>query len=767
MRLLATIGGAAATPLMDGSSVTLRRPVSSARLQIDDPTGATSPPSMLDAVIVKINNAALYSEEFDHATWLNSDTNFAISVEGDPVYGVVSAPIKLHELATTAQHFIYQRYLGAINSENVVWSVYLKADGRNTARLTILQRDWVTSHTCDVNLTTGAVTGGGAGTTVASSDEGDGWWRVVVKGNTGTGSNDAQGYVFLKDGSSYLGVGATGVHIWGAQWQSAQTVLTPYSATVETSTLFDGFVIARELTPIGGATSRVISLDCVDWNWRLDNPPGEVTKVYVGQSDQTIIIDALAACGLDTDITATTSTIASVETGITVAFDGRTMRQVLDEMVGVSGGVYWIQNRTLYYAAEASTEQAAWQINTDAPVHWNSWDVENLVPRQRQDFPLNSGTVVGPVQENGLRPGASTTDAASIAAIGTYHKKVPVASATTDGHAAKIVARLVAAGKDPRDSITFKFSDDFGRLPMTSVNQRIIATSARAGLSGDTFISREIRFKQRNAAITDFEVSAGAFEPSVTDLLQRLKAAGQSSLGLPQAVGALDFDVASSENVTSVATSLPNLDMAGDLSFFATIKVDSISADRTIVALDDGSNLGLTLVVTSFGLIQLTRTRASSNYQYSRAFPGAGFVAGETYRIMVVSDTVAAARFWVNGVEATTGGGSAIGGGAFDAAATAPFYVGRDNGGAYMDGVIGAVAVWGISIPETTALGVHNTKFSALPFANQLDLAWALDEFAVASSASGVGSIIDRSPNGYDGTPNNSPTGAQLVYLAG
>lgn len=767
MRLIATIGGTERAPLMEGSTVTLRRPVSSAKLLLDDAAGVTSPPTMLDAVTVKINNEVLWSEDLTRSQWIKSQVTVnAISGLYDPIYALQEVT-QVVEAGTAAQHFMYQRYLSDTNSENVVWSAYLKALGANsTARLLILQRDWTTSHSIDVNLDTGATTANGAGTGGGAIDMGSGWWRVYVTGNTGTGSNDAQGYVFLRDGSSYLGDGASGVYCWAPQWQSQQTILADYSPTIETSTLFEGFVTALEVQPIGAPPSRVISLECVDWNWRLDNPPAVTTKVYTSQTDQAIILDALAECGLDSDITASASTVASIESGITIAFDGATMREVLDEMVGISGGVWWVQNRTLYYAAEASTEATDWAINTDSPSEPTTWDVENLVVKERQDFPLNSVEVIGPVRENGTRPTATDTDATSIAAIGTYHKKIEVKTATTDEYAALVAAQLVAAGKDPRNSITFRFSDELGRRPLTSVNQAITATSTRAGLSADDFVVREIRFKQRTDAISDFEVAAGAFQPSVTDLLRRLDAAAKSTSALPYAIGALDFDAASNEAVDS-GTSIANIDDMTNLSIFATVKCDSIASIRTIVAKENGSDQGWNLSITAAGLIQLTRTRASSNYSYSRAFPGDGFVAGNVYRIVCVSDSTVAPRFWINGVEATTGGGGSVGSGAFDSEASSPVRVARDNSGAYFDGSIGAVALWDVDLPETTASALHNARFSALPFSNRLQLAWALDEFAVGNAASGSDSILDRTSNEYNGTPSNTPQGTELVYVAG
>ena len=765
MKLICTIDGTQRTPLMEGSSINLRRPVSSARIVLDDVLGTTPPPAMLDPVTVKINNDVLYSEDFGKAVWLKSEATIAADSTLDPIWGL-RATQKLVESGATAQHFVYQRYLGDTNSENVVWSAYLKSAGRTTARLVILQRDWATTHWVDVDLTDGSITDDGGSTSSNSEDVGGGWYRVAVIGNTGTGSNDAQGYIQLQDGTSYAGDGSSGILVWGAQWQSAQSSLDQYNPTLANSTIFDGFSIAHKLSPVGQASSRLIEIDCVDWTWRLSNPPAVVTKVYQNQTDRAIILDALAESDLDSDITASSATIAEVETGLTIAFDGATMRDVLDEMNRASGGQSWIENRTLYYSDEPSVEYAKWFANTDDPTNPATWDVENLVVTKRQDFPLNSVEVVGPTFE-GVTPSGTATDATSISAIGTYHKKIEVKTATTDGYAGKVATQLVAAGKDAREAVSFRFSDDFGRLPLTSLGRLMFVKSSRVGLpTSQGFLIREIAIKQSHSPVSDFTITAGDFRPSVTDILSRLDAAAKTTTALPYTIGALDFTAASSESVTSSSTSLTAIDLTTDFSILATVRVDTIAAARTICALDDSSNLGFTLEVTAAGLIQLTRTRASANYQYSRLFPGGGFVAGTVYRIVCTSDTTLGARFWINGVEATTGGGSNIGSGAFDAASTAPFYVGRDNGGAYMDGVIGGVAVWSVTLPETTASGLHNSRFTALPFPNQVDLAWALDEFAEGNNALGTDAILDRSVNGYNGTPQNTPVGAELVYIA-
>lgn len=764
MRLRAWIGGTEVYPLMAGSTITNRRPTSSAQLVIDDPDGDIDI-DPLDEIQVEINNRIVYSEVLELAPWIAVEATAGIVLELDPVWGGFFA-YGLRETTANAQHFIAQQGLSYVNNEDVVLSAYLKADGVNNCNLLILQRDHTTTQSVEVDLTDGSVTATG-GATVGSESVGSGWYRVWVIGTTGTGSNDAQAYIQLENGATYVGTAADGIRVFGVQWQAGETTLAPYNRTYETSRVFDGFVNAVKMRRRGAAPARQIDLECVDWNWRLDNPPATITKAYIDATDQDIIIDAISEAGLSFDISATTSTVANIVSGINIAFDGVTPRQVLEEMSRASGGVYWVQDRTLRYNTEANATTSLWNIGPESGIGYQ-YDAQNLKRHRRHDRPLNSVEVVGPLGDNGKRPSATATDATSIAAIGTYHRKFEFKTVATTGYAQDIADQLVAAGKNPGDTVTFTLDDAGHRIPITNVNERIQIVNTTLGfpaVPAQYFVTRESKFTQLTDSISRFDVSAGPFLPSLTDTLRRIELLERSNTTTPTAIGALDFDAASSESVDSTSTSLTNIDNTGDFSIFATVKVDSIAATRTIAARDDGSNQGWTLTVTAAGLIQLIRTRATSNYTYSRQFPG-GFEAGAVYRIVVTSDTTAGTRFWINGVEATTAGGSSVGSGAFHAAASSPFRVGRDNGGAYMDGTIGAVVFWSIALPETTATGVHNLKFGSLPFPQQIQLAWALDEFDEGTSATGTDSIIDRSANGYDGTPSNTPTGTRLVYIA-
>lgn len=771
MRLRVKIDGSEYYPLREGASISLRRPVSQAVLPIYDADGSLSV-GTLKAAEVWINNRILWSADMTDAAWIKAAVTASAGTGVDPLWGAYT-PTKIAENSATAQHFLFQGGLTNENNKPVVYSVYLKTAGVFLVRVLILQRDLTTTQFADVNLSNGAIYAtGGSPTSTSSEDVGNGWYRITVIGNSGTGSNPCQAYVQFEEATSYLGDGSSGVLMFGAQWQEDQTSVEPFNLTCETSRIFNGLILAKKTRALGKPPGRLVTLECSDSNWRLDNPPAVVTKAYYGKTDQEIILDAMSESGLTSIISSSSSTVASLVSDIAIAFDGATMREVLEKLSQSSGAVYWVdQTPTLYSTAEGSVGMAGWKVRSAAPTVKDHEITAVAEFTERHSSPLNSVEVTGPILESGRRPRATATDATSISAHGTFHRKIEFREIATDAYAQEIADQLIASGKNPVEAMTFITTDASpGRPPITSVNQKLDIEAERLGVGDATtptyqaFISREVQIRQLAGPVSEFRVTAGPFLPTLTDTMRKLEVSLRSRTSIPQAIGAIDFDAASSESVDS-GTSIANIDDMADFSIFATVRCDSIASTRTIVAKEDGSNLGWALTITAAGLIQLIRTRASANYSYSRQFPG-GFTAGNLYRIVATSDEALGARFWVNGVEATTAGASSVGSGAFDSEASSPLRVGRDNGGAYFDGAIGALAVWDLALPETTALGLHNLGFNALPFASRIQLAWALDEFGEGSSATGTDTIIDRSANGYHGSPQNTPVGDLLVWIA-
>lgn len=525
-------------------------------------------------------------------------------------------------------------------------------------------------------------------------------------------------------------------------------------ATFET--LFEGFVSAVDIEPAGIPDARRLKLQCLDWNWRLDNPPGFVTKAYSGQTDQDIIIDAITETGLNSDITATTSTIANIVSDITVGFDGATMRDIMEEMSRISGGVWWVKNKTLYYNTEAAATAAAWNINTDSPDNSTTYDVWDMAVASRHDFPLNSVEVIGPKNDDGTRASATASDATSISAIGTYKKKIEVQTVYVDSYAQKVADQLVAAGKDSRQSVSFAFDDDDGRSPLLP-NEKITATSTRFDLSAQAFVTREVRIKQRRGNISEFTVDAGDSRPTVTDILRRLEASSRSKTSDAKRVRGLTFIAANGELVES-ATSVPNLEDMADFTIMLTFKFDSaITAETTLFTKRSG-NEGWDLRINASGVLFLRRTKSISDFSLRN---DTAIEAGKVYRVVASysSGGLSASYLYLNGVDVKSGS-SSFGSGTNDTD------VGHKIIVAAGDGFAAEAVIWDIALPETTVQNVHLVSIDSLPFASDLQLLWKMDEFDDGDLASGSNSIIDRSTNGYDGTPQNTPTGGSVVLIS-
>lgn len=186
---------------------------------LGDPNGATPRGSALSFR----KNLLSYTEQFDNAGWSKSRTtvtpNVAIAPDG------LTTADKLVETVDNGTHAI----LEAISSPaetTYTWSVYLKAAGRNFARVRLGDDDPVSSFIEDaiINLSTGELVSTGPEISVTSAD--NGWWRISVTGTTkpATTAVTTQVLIYLDETTSvYTGDGTSGIFIWGAQLELGST----------------------------------------------------------------------------------------------------------------------------------------------------------------------------------------------------------------------------------------------------------------------------------------------------------------------------------------------------------------------------------------------------------------------------------------------------------------------------------------------------------------------------------------------------------------
>lgn len=178
-------------------------------------------------------NLVVQSEDFN-TNWSKSRVTVATNQIAAPD-GTTTAD-KIESDNQTGAHHIFDNTISSFgNNQNVTFSVSLKSAELNVARIAIRQRDSDGTYLRgDLNLDTGEVTSTGAfgspsnGTfTVTSEDQGNGWYRYIISGNTGTGTFNVRPHVFFTTSTNTTG---HGFYAWGAQVEVGSTA-TIYNQT--------------------------------------------------------------------------------------------------------------------------------------------------------------------------------------------------------------------------------------------------------------------------------------------------------------------------------------------------------------------------------------------------------------------------------------------------------------------------------------------------------------------------------------------------------
>jgi len=176
-----------------------------------------------------VKNLLGYSEAFDNAAWSKTRASIVTGAQANPVNGAFNAQKLMEDTTASNSHFV--RFLGGgvvVSGAQYTFSVYLKAAGRNWARL---MWNGTSTQAAYFNLSSGTVGTVGSEATATITAVGSGWYRCSITNNPLSTSTAYEVYTSV-DGTTttYTGDGNSGVYIYGAQLSDSAS-LDPYVPT--------------------------------------------------------------------------------------------------------------------------------------------------------------------------------------------------------------------------------------------------------------------------------------------------------------------------------------------------------------------------------------------------------------------------------------------------------------------------------------------------------------------------------------------------------
>lgn len=200
---------------------------------------------ILYPMLTDYKNPIIYTEDFSNSAW----TKTGLTVSASP--GLVPAGITTASFivptAANTEHKVEQA-TSFYTQGNQTVSIYAKAGGYNWIRLTCLcsgNAFYVKSVWFDLqNGVFGSAVGGAALINTASTNVGNGWYRIelTIQNNGDTGRSGITLYAAAQSAdaqTNFTGNGTDGIHITGAQLDFIGTNATTYEACLGASRMPD------------------------------------------------------------------------------------------------------------------------------------------------------------------------------------------------------------------------------------------------------------------------------------------------------------------------------------------------------------------------------------------------------------------------------------------------------------------------------------------------------------------------------------------------
>jgi len=199
-------------------------------------------------------NLLTYSEQFDNAAWIKSNTTVTANIATSPD-GTLNAD-KLVEDTSNSTHRIAQ---SAITFTGVAYtqSVFAKSDG--SGRFLRMFRASGTYNFAVFDLTNGVVYAQGGSNIISTKIEAytNGWYKCSSTFTTAFGN--IASYIALQNGGldSYLGDGTSGIYIYGAQLEASASA-TEYIPTTTTAVSVGMLANVPRIDYTGGGCGKLL-----------------------------------------------------------------------------------------------------------------------------------------------------------------------------------------------------------------------------------------------------------------------------------------------------------------------------------------------------------------------------------------------------------------------------------------------------------------------------------------------------------------------------
>ena len=200
-----------------------------------DPVNLTLAPTLL--IESATTNLCTYSEAFDNAAWTKNLITITANNTTAPD-GTLTAD-KVISTTGTGYHQVYQTIgTSILSGVSYTFSVYVKPAGYNYIYVQLVGTPYPGNPYVEFNLSNGTVTYNSNITSYTIVSVGSGWYRLSVSKPSNT-AGTVSCYLALgatQGVSNFTGDGASGVFVWGAQFEQT-TAPTSYIPTVASTVL--------------------------------------------------------------------------------------------------------------------------------------------------------------------------------------------------------------------------------------------------------------------------------------------------------------------------------------------------------------------------------------------------------------------------------------------------------------------------------------------------------------------------------------------------